>query len=350
MNMSPLDDHLHHLADRVTAPATPEARQAISRRSGVLRRRRQVRNAVGGGVLALALLAGGLALRGDDRPDVEMGPAEPGSGSLPALTVDLDGWAIVDVEDTAFGVHLGDDPVWEGSLQEFRRPGELTGPYVVLQHTVASDALMAEEGDQTVAIGDASGYLRQTGPSSITLRWGPQNSDAHAYLQAWGLSPDEVVEFAQGLEPNDDSIEHPQAPDEQFGFVATWLPDGIEEYPGEPVNADRPSVRRVFLERESGEPGIVRVDIRHGDEMAFEDSLDDLQVTDGTGERLSILDRPAVLVERPDNEWLLLWRHTDDAVVVVSLLGVDRSTVDDVADGIREMPEEEWQAVLGLHV
>ncbi|MGH9110694.1 MAG: hypothetical protein ACRDZN_00070, partial [Acidimicrobiales bacterium] len=62
MSMPGLEDHLHDLADRVAAPATEAARQAIGHRAGVLRRRRQVRNAAGAGVLALALavVAGGL--------------------------------------------------------------------------------------------------------------------------------------------------------------------------------------------------------------------------------------------------------------------------------------------------
>jgi hypothetical protein len=95
MNPSPLDDRLHRLADQVTAPPTAAARQAITRKAGVLRRRRRVRNAVGGGVLALAVVAGGLALMGEPADDVETdpsGPAGRGSMPLPALTVELAGW------------------------------------------------------------------------------------------------------------------------------------------------------------------------------------------------------------------------------------------------------------------
>src|SRR4029450_10561145 len=83
----PLEARLNRLADHVAAPATPDARQAIGRRTARLRRRHQVRNAVGGGLVALLVLAGAAALQAND-PDVETDIAGP--GELPALT--LEGW------------------------------------------------------------------------------------------------------------------------------------------------------------------------------------------------------------------------------------------------------------------
>ena len=79
----PLEDHLHRLADDLAAPATREARAAVRRRAGTLRRRRRARTAIGGGVVAVALVAGVAVLQRDDPADVEMGPAGPDAAALP---------------------------------------------------------------------------------------------------------------------------------------------------------------------------------------------------------------------------------------------------------------------------
>src|SRR5262245_32316709 len=133
MTPPPLEDRLNRLADRLEAPATPDARQAIGRRAAMLGRRRQVRNVVGRGLLVLLVAAGALALRLGDPAYVEIDPAGPPSGSLPALMADVDGWQVVAAEDTAAPPDGGatSDPAW-GSLQVFRRPGDLTGPSIFL--------------------------------------------------------------------------------------------------------------------------------------------------------------------------------------------------------------------------
>ncbi len=351
MNLSPLDDHLHRLADQLTAPPTPAAREAIARKAGVLRRRRRARNAVGGGMLALAVVAGVLAVKGEQPNDVEMGPADStrGSVSLPALTVGLAGWEIVAVEETDVpaDVTATDDPVLEGSLQVFRRPGDLAGPSVVLHHLAASDPVVAEPGDRTVAIGDTEVYLRGTGEQSLTLRWNPDHGDTYALLQAWGVSEDQLVEFVDGLRRKDDDISYPPSPDDELGFVASVLPGGLEEVLMNPVNEKRPGLRRLVLE--AGER-TAEVVIDEGGEPAFEDELADRLATAGEVEAMSVLQRPAVAVEHPgDGRWSLIWRHTGQAVVVATLAGVDRSTVADFAAGIREVTEDEWRDMLADH-
>lgn len=352
MNPSPLDDRLHRLADQVTAPPTAAARQAITRKAGVLRRRRRVRNAVGGGVLALAVVAGGLALMGEPADDVETdpsGPAGRGSMPLPALTVELAGWQIVTVEDTVVPADLtpGEDPVLEGTLQVFRRSGDLAGPSVALHHQAASGAVGAEPGDRTVAVGDADGYLRRTGEQSLTLRWSPDDGDTYATLQAWGLSEGEVVELATGLRRKDDDIAFPPSADDEFGFVAGQLPAGIEEDPIDPVDEERPGLRRLVLE--AGE-ATAEVVIDDGGEPSFEAELADLLATAGDVEAMSVLQRPAVAVEHPDDgRWSLVWRHTGQSLVTATLDGVDSSTVADVAAAIREVPGDEWRDMLAEH-
>jgi len=63
-----------------------------------------------------------------------------------------------------------------------------------------------------------------------------------------------------------------------------------------------------------------------------------------------VLQHPAVAVEHPDDgQWSLIWRHTGQALVVVTLSGVDRSTVADFAGGIREVSEDDWRDMLADH-
>jgi hypothetical protein len=350
MNLSPLDDHLHRLADQLAAPPTPEVREAIVRRAGVLRRRRWVRT-VGGGVLALALVGGALALKGEQPDDVDMGPAGPGDGvsvSLPALTVDLAGWAIVTAADTNVPADVAgsEDATLQGALQVFRRPADLAGPSAVLHHQAAADPVVAEPGDLTVAVGDTEAFLLRTGAQSLTLRWNVGHG-AYAQVQAWGLSEDQLIDFADGLRPKDDDISFPPGASDEFGFVATRLPESIEEVQMNPVNERRPGVRRLVLE--SGDR-TAEVVINEGGEPAFETDLANLLETAGAVEATSVLQRNAVAVEHPDDgQWSLIWRHTGQALVVVTLSGVDRSTVADFAAGIREVPEDEWRDMLADH-
>jgi hypothetical protein len=352
MNLSPLDDHLHRLADQVAAPPTPAAREAIVRRAAVLRRRRRVRHAVGAGVLALAVVGGVLAVKGEPPDDVDMGPAGPGgsgSVSLPALTVDLPGWTIVAVEDTNVPTDLAgsEDPAWPDSVQVFRRPGDLTGPSVVVHHIAASDPVGAGPGEVTVAVGDTEAYLRRTGEQSFTLRRKAEDGVAYARVQAFGLSEDEVIAFAGGLRPKDDDVSFPPRANDEFGFVASSLPEGIEEVQMDPVNEARPGVRRLVLE--TGER-TAEVVINEGGEQAFEAELANLLSTAGEVDAMSVLQQPAVAVEHPDDgQWSLIWRQTSQAVVVVTLSGGDRSTIADFAAGIREIPESEWRDMRADH-
>lgn len=331
---------LHRLADQVSAPASLEARQAIRRRAGVLRRRRQIRRTVAAGALVVLLIGGILALQGRGRADLETGPAEPaGEGSLPALTLDLDGWEVVDVSDSynqPWDSGLGIEPGMEGTVQAFRRPGQLDGPTIVLQHMSASDAVVPEDGDQTVTIGDREGYLRQVNANSITLRWAPPTGDSQAFLQAYQLSQEQVVQFANGLRARDDDIQFPPRADDQFGFDATELPSGVEEDPMEPPTelADH---RQVTLQRGSEQ---VEIQMDTTGEMGFEGDLIGRLMNDGAMEQITVLDHPAVLFGEVTDTWSLFWQHGDVATVEVFGDGVDPSPI---IEGLREISDDEWQ-------
>jgi hypothetical protein len=340
----PLEDRLNRLADHVAAPATPDARQAIGRRTAKLRRRRQVGSAVGAGLVALLVLAGAVALQTDD-PDVETDIAGP--GELPALTVDLDGWQVAAAEDTTTTPDTSDihDPA-SGSLQVFRRPGELAGPSIFLHHEAASDSIAPASNARSVTIGGSQGYLEQTGPGSFTVSWNPAQSDSQAYLEARGLTEGVVVDFANGLRLRDPDIHYPPAAGTRFGFDAQRPPKGLKEIDVSLASPDRDAIRRLVAERDGATIDIT-IDARG--EAAFETSVGELLATGGAAEQVSVLGHPAVLVEHPDGRWSLVWRQTDEATVIASLSDVDRSTVDDFVGGLDEISEGEWQDLKAAH-
>ena len=83
---------------------------------------------------------------------------------------------------------------------------------------------------------------------------------------------------------------------------------------------------------------------------SFETHLGRLLATGGASEKVQVLGHPAVLVEHPDGgRWSLLWRQTDDATVVASFSGADRSTVEDFMGGLDEISEGEWQDLVATH-
>ncbi len=341
----PLEDRLNRLADHVAAPATADARQAIGRRTARLRRRRQVRNAAGAGLVALLVLAGAAALQAKD-PDVEADIAGP--RELPALTVDLDGWQVAAAGDTTAAPDTTDvyDPA-SGSLQVFRQPGNLAGPSIFLRHEEASDVVAEKPAAERVTVDGSQGYLEQTGPDSFTVSWNPAQTDSQAYLEARGLKRGEVVDFANGLRLKDPDIQYPPTPGTEFGFHTGRLPKGLQEVPMGPASPGSNTVRRLVAER----PGAtIEITIDDRGRASFETHLGRLLASGGASEKVQVLGHPAVLVEHRDGgRWSLLWRQTDDATVVASFSGADRSTVEDFMGGLDEISEGEWQDLVATH-
>jgi len=347
MNLHDLEDRLHHLADQLEAPATTAARQAIGRRAGVLRRRRRKRNAVvGGGVLALALVAGVSSLARHEGPDAETSPAaQVGDyAAAPALTVD--GWevtyAVEMPPEDAGRVMLRD-----GSLQVFRRPDQLSGPAVYLVHQASADLQVVDPDAQPIDIGGTSGFVSQPGSNRVSLHWGSPLGDSVVQLHAWKVSLEEVLAFAEGLQPKDSDIAYPPSPDDQFGFVATVLPQGVEEHPIQPAPEEAP-VRR-FVTSEQG-AAMVSIETANGGEAGFEWSLADglaasAVLPEFEVEEVTVGGRPALLAFAPTTTtWYLVWRPTDGTTAMATLSSVDRSGVDVIIAGIREMAVEEWQS------
>jgi hypothetical protein len=363
MNKPPLEDQLRHIADQMYAPPSSTARHAIDRRTGVLRRRRRARNAVGGAALTVLLVAGIMALRSEQRPDVDTGPATTGEsgdeGSLPALYPQLDGWDVVDATESANAPWdasgSGMDSTFEGSLQVFRvDPDDLLGPTIVLQHTPATDSAVRDPLERAVPLRGGEGYLAPSpvDPMAYSLEWNPSNGDSHALIQAWGEFTDQdLVDFVDGLRPKDDDISGsveagdsaPAAPDDEFGFEATVLPDRIEEDQTAPPR-DAADLRQVVLKNDTTLDEItVSIDDRGG--SSFEANLADRVMNVAHSEQITVMDQPALLVSEGGTSWTVLWRH-DDANVEMVVNGVDRATLNDLVDSIQEISEGDWDELL----
>ena len=184
MTPPPLEDRLNRLADGLIAPPTPEAREAIGHRTGVLRRRRRARQAAGVGALVLAAVAGSIAVTRDTAPEAQTDFADDGS-AVPALTLDVDGWDVVEAVDTEAETPAAAS---DGSVQLFHVPGDVEGPSIALRHWAASDTDVPLAGEDEVTVGAVTGYLRQTGGKDFVLRWAPPIGDNAAEIEARGLT------------------------------------------------------------------------------------------------------------------------------------------------------------------
>jgi hypothetical protein len=342
MTPPPLEDHLNRLADGLIAPPTPEARQAIGHRTGVLRRRRRARQAAGVGVLVLVAVAGSIAVTRDTTPDTQTDFADPHGAALPALTLDAEGWDVVSAQDT-----VAEAPVatTDGTIQVFHRPGDAEGPSIVLRHWAASDPTVPRAGadEEQVALDAATGFLDQLDSDEFVLRWTPALGDNGAEIEARGLSHDEVLAFANGLQGRDDEFGYPPALGDRFGFEATYLPPGFEEG-AMSDSADEPApARRLVAESASARAEIA---IEASGDAAYWATVDDLQSA-GPAEQLTVMGHPAFLAGSPDElGWTVVWQPRGATTARITVSGVDRGEIDKVVAGLREIGDDEWDTLV----
>jgi hypothetical protein len=349
LTMDHLEAGLHELADRLEAPASDGTRQAIGRRTGVLRRRRQVRRATAAGALAVALVFGGAVAVRHEQADVEIVPPAhegDGDGVLPAFIVELDGWEVAGVseEDTVpEGAAAAD--ILPSAIQVFRVQGRLDGPTVYLEHDNASDTVAPLEGAEQVTIGGAAGYLAQLDDDHVLATWNPAGQDAQVELRAYGLDKADVLAFADGLQARDDIIQYPATSEDRFGFTATELPVGIVEVALDPVGAPPWRSRTITLTHEGGTGQITLTTTARGD-TPFENDLRGV-------EDVTVLGHPALLLHdtQEPKRWLLQWLDDDGTWVNISVTGEtdDRALVDQVIADLREVSEAEWADLVAAH-
>lgn len=345
-----LEDRLTRLADELVAPATPDIRTAIGRRARVLRRRRRTRQAVGAGIVVLAAVAGSLAVARDTTPEAQTDWSTVYTSVLPGLVLDRDGWEVVMAEDTTVPL---DEPA---SVQVFQVPGDPEGARVVVHHTNASDPAMPNPGEQAedVLVGEASGHLVAPAggaDGTYVIRWNPPGTDSAAEVEATGLSRQDAEAFADGLVLRDGSIQHPAAPDDEFGFTATVLPSDLEEVP----TGDREAPgRRLLAERPASGPRTARAEVNveatgpmgHAQRLA-------VVTAQGPSAEVDVMGRPATFVDRADGTgWSVVWQPSDatTAVIdVVAVAGVDPPTLDAVLASLRISSDEEWATLVREH-
>jgi hypothetical protein len=332
-----LEDKLHSLVDHLDAPASTSARHAVGHRTRVLRRRRRTRYTVLG-VAVVAVVAGMLSLLGT-RPDVETGPSNPGH-SVPAVTVDLDGWEVVSAEES-----LDDDPPEDSSYQVFRRRDTLAGPSAFVEHTPSSDTVVPMAGQEPVDINGAEGALSQQG-RSITLSWNPDHGDSTATLYAWDLTRIEVEDLARSLATRDDDLGYPPTRDMEYGFDVAdpTLPEGIEE---DAIAAARARAEaEVRLTELRAGAATIRAQVDDRGELAFEETLGGFVDADDV-EDVRVLDRPAVLIRRAGSDlWTVPARLDDGVSLQLDVSGVDRAAVDEILDHVEEIDEKDWRQLL----
>jgi len=354
-----VEERLRRLVDDFTAPATTTALRAIEGRTQVLRRRRRVGVATAAGVVGVVVaVIVALALRNDPSPErtVELDPVQPPEETgMPAFTLDLDGWEVIsatDEHDVPFGV--APPPPADGSTetgQVFHPPGEQL-PSVYVAHSPIRGTIGQQIFDDPVTIGGVNG-LSWTIGEEVALTWNPHGGNTTVWLRARGLPFDEVVEFAEGLQPRDADIAVPPGPDDRFGFDATARPAGLAE---DPVAADRPATIDQRIVTLSKGTDFVWITVDNAGQRVFYEQLSG--VIADTWASVTVLDRPATLFTRefgpsvgdldPEDFSMaeLNWLHTTTARVRVEISTDDEAEIEEIMGGLRQISRSSWEELV----
>jgi len=296
------------------------------------------------GALALVRHERGADVQSDD-DYAHPGPA----GSPPALTFDLAGWQVRSASEDDFpAAPDAVRPRAGEAVQVFRQPDDLVGPTVYVSHHSSSDAVVPQTGSAPVQINGAAGAITEPDAQHVSLHWNPTAaSDSTIDLDAWKLSRNEAIDFASALELKDNRISYPATGNDHFGVRATTPgPKDIEEDPIDPIAPGPWKDRNVDLNRPNTDD-YVHIAISSDNEQLFEDVLHGF-VGSSKAEVVSVLGHSAVLLRSAPNPevWTLVWRQPGRALVSLNATGVDRSTMEDIIGGLKELSDAEWQDML----
>jgi hypothetical protein len=206
-------------------------------------------------------------------------------------------------------------------LQAFRAAAGFDGPSVWLEPSVGAQG---GEGATEVTVGGGTAYVRTDG-DVVTLT---SAAEGGAYVIAAHLDVDDVVAFADGLQPRTEG-----------GWDATVLPEGLVEVTE--VEPDQPAAEHLELEYTRTDGAHYEMFVNPGGQAVFESWAREFVVNGGSIEALSFDGRPGLLIDPPVGETIAVWRPTDDAVVDFRT-SLDREGLLEALDALRPVDEADW--------
>lgn len=336
-----LEDRLHSLAEGISAPATPWARQGIRGRAAVLQRRRRTRATAAAGLCMVTALVGGTVWLSADPDAVHTGATadvrdqgvdlpEGDPDRMPAFTIDHPALEVTGLEEKPNPHSPGPDAEDDGH-QLFRREGDVLGPFASVWRGRAGLQTTEIQGDGPVEIGGKPGRI-DIDEYHVTVVWDLGDGTAIRIDSAY-LGVEDTLAFARGLRLAGDGVE------------ATELPQGISETPSTSDPAPNPTERWLDLRSSDGTHMIATITTLHGGEAEFLGLVVARLQGTGVNGDATVFGRPAVAITKESGEIRLLWRHTTTDIVELEVVASDRVTVDEMIDAITELDDQEWEAL-----
>lgn len=355
-------------ADRVDVEPTPQARAAVERRRRRRARRRQVRRGALAAAVVVALGGSAAVVRlVDDGPDsavVADGGADPvwcdqalrpGQASddpallgLPRLVFDGAAGLTPTVPAAPLVAVTPDDDPGNAQLTQVQqfRPRDEALPLILAPWSPAGAQLplpVPGEGNERVEVGDIPAALEGDPPGWTRLAW-PMPDGTKAHLEAYGVSREALLTFAEGLTRPDPS---------QPGYVAQ-PPPGFEEtvldiggrsddegqvamYRYDAVSADVEVGVEVWTEPLPSSPS-----------SSTSSSLSPIKAVLGQAEEaaaIEVLDGPGILAGYGDGSWMVAW-SAGKCLANLRIDGADRDEVDELVAALHIADDAEWATLL----
>jgi hypothetical protein len=337
-----LEDRLRGLADGISAPATPWAREGIRDRTTVLHRRRRTRATAAACVCLVAAILGGTLWLSADPDGVQTGtasdvPLPPAQdpplpvgdpARMPAFTIDHPALEVRDLQELP-DPHAPGPSAEDDGQQLFRREGDVLGPFAWVWRGHAGFDPTEIEGDGPVEIGAREGRI-DVDEYHVTVVWDVGDGTAIRIDSAY-LGVDDTLAFARGLRLRGRGVE------------ATELPQDLSELPSKSDPVPDPTERWLDFSSPERPDMLARIVTRHGGEAEFLGLV--AQRLQGTGVNgdATVFGRPAVAITKESGEVRLLWRHTTTDIIELEVVASDRATVEAMIDGITELDEASWE-------
>ena len=274
-------------------------------------------------VVVLGIAA--LALRDGDGIDSETAeaPDQPAPGT-PVHGPTGSAWFVLDLPDLSAPrtsrESAGTDTN-HAELQAFRTDAGFDGPTVWLE---PGGGAQEGEGVTEVTVNGETAFVDEDGDviRLVTPR------DEGFYLVAAHLTIEDVVAFAEGLEPRDGG-----------GWNATVLPRGLVEVTED--DPPLPPADRSELSYTGSDRANYELFVDPGGQAEFEERARETVSSGGGVEALSVDGRPGLFVDPGEGETIAVWRPTDDAVADFRT-SLDRDGLLAAMEALRPVGEADW--------